>query len=81
MAQFLHILPDSYMSSDCISQTARPRLIAALAMIMPAEVPPASTAFLKAVRAANFVALTNSEPPLDTFVEATDIMAELARRR
>ena len=80
VAQFLHILPDSYMSSDCISHAARPRLIAALAMIMPAEVSPASTAFLKAVRAAKFVALTNSEPPLDSFVEYDDIVAELNRR-
>ena len=80
VAQFLHILPDSYISSEGRMRTARPRLKAAMSIIMPADVPPASPDTLKAVRAAKFVALTNSEPPLDSFVEYDDIVAELNRR-
>ena len=80
VAQFLHILPDSYMSTEGRIRTARPMLEAAMSIIMPADVPPANPDIHKAVRAANFVALTNSKPPLDSFVEFRDIVAELTRR-
>ena len=80
VAQFLHILPDSYITSEGRMRTARPRLKAAMSMIMPADVLPTSPDILKAVGAAHFVALTNSKPPLDSFVEYDDIMGELNRR-
>ena len=76
MAQFLQILPDCYMSAGGRVRTARPFLEAALSMILPADVQPASPDILKAVRATSFVALTNAEPPLDFYVEYGDIMGE-----
>ena len=79
VAQFLQILPDSYMSAGGRVHTARPLLEAAMSMILPADVPSASPDILKAVRATSFVALTNAEPPLDFYLDYGDIMGELNR--
>ena len=49
-------------------------------MTLPADVAPANSDGLKAVRAAAFMALTNAEPPLSFCVSYTGTMAELSTR-
>ena len=86
VANFLHILPDCFKSFAVGSGANRvfspmPMLQAAMAVILPADVDPASPDVLKAVMAASYVANTNADPPLNYFVEYGDIMPELTRRR
>ena len=86
VADLLHILPDSFKSVAVGAGANRvfspmPMLQAAISMILPADVDPASPDVLKAVMAASYMANTNADPPLNYFVEYGDIMSELTRRK